>query len=138
MFFAEELMLSNSEYELMEEHATEFAALGFDVEYRGGGHIAVNGRPAMLDVATPLDELIYELLHSIEEGGMPMDEQRHHLASLMARRGSAGYGRNLRAEETRELLNRLEVCEDVSFTPSGNPIMAEITGEELAAKLCRC
>ncbi|MBO5671844.1 MAG: DNA mismatch repair endonuclease MutL [Alistipes sp.] len=138
MFFAEELTLSIDEYELMESHATEFAALGFEVEYRGDGHIAVNGRPALLDMTTPLDELIYELLHGIENGNMPLDEERNRLAQLMARRGSAGYGRNLRKEEAQELLKRLEQCDDVSFTPSGNPIMAELTVEEMAAKLMRC
>lgn len=138
MIFAEELTLSHDEYELMENHATEFAALGFDVEYRGDGHIAVKGRPAMLDLAMPIDELIYELLHGIDEGNLPLEEERRRLASLMARRGSAGYGRNLRSEDAKELLTRLEACDDVSFTPSGNPIMAELTGEELAAKLTRC
>jgi DNA mismatch repair protein MutL len=138
MFFAEELTLSIDEYELMESHATEFSALGFEVEYRGDGHIAVNGRPALLDMTTPLDELIYELLHGIENGNMPLDEERNRLAQLMARRGSAGYGRNLRKEEAQELLKRLEQCDDVSFTPSGNPIMAELTAEEMAAKLMRC
>ena len=137
MFFAEELTLSLEEYELMEQHATEFAALGFEVEYRGEGHIAVMGRPAMLDVAIPLDELIYELLHGIDNGTMPVDEERARLAELMARRASAGYGKNLRRADAEELLKRLEQCENPSFAPSGAPIMAEITLEELRAKLTR-
>jgi DNA mismatch repair protein MutL len=96
MFFAEELMLSDEEYSLMEQHAEEFAALGFEIEYRGGGAIAVEGRPAMIDTATPLDELIYELLKGIDLGEMPLDEERRRLAELMARRGSAGYRRSVR------------------------------------------
>ncbi len=137
LFFAEELTLSLSEYELMEEHATEFAALGFEVEYRGEGLIAVTGRPAMLDMTTPLDELIYELLHGIDAGSMPIDEERCRLASLMARKASAGYGRNIGREEAQAILARLEVCDDVSFSPSGAPIMAELRAEELAAKLSK-
>ena len=137
MFFAEELTLSLEEYELMEQHATEFAAMGFEVEYRGEGHIAVMGRPAMLDVAIPLDELIYELLHGIDNGAMPVDEERARLAELLARRASAGYGKNLRRADVEELLKRLEQCDNPSFAPSGAPIMAELTTDELRAKLTR-
>lgn len=137
MFFAEELTLSSEEYALMESHATEFAALGFEVEYRGAGHISVVGRPAVIDMATPLDELLYELLHGIDNGQMPLDEERRRLAELMARRGSAGYGHSLRSEEVKELIRSFEKCDNRSFTPSGAPIMAEITLDELRSKLTK-
>ena len=137
LFFAEELTLSTEEYELMENHATEFAALGFEIAYRGEGHISVEGRPAILEMTIPLDELIYELVQSIKEGNMPVDVERQRLAERMAQRGSAGYGRGVRTAEVEELLRSLERCENRSFTPSGAPIMAEITLDELRAKLSR-
>lgn len=137
MFFAEELKLSSEEYQLLESHATEFAALGFDIEYCGDDTISVIGRPAILDQSIALDELMYELLHGIECGKMPIDEERQRLAELMAQRGSAGYGHNLQTAECEELLNTLFKCDDYSFTPSGAPIMAEITHDELRTKLAR-
>ena len=137
MFFAEELVLSLDEYALMEEHATEFAAMGFEIEYLGEGRISVAGRPAILDVATPLDELIYELLHGIEDGDMPLERERERMAELMARRGSAGYGKGVKSAEALELLHRLEKCANPSFTNSGTPIMAELTVDELRAKLTK-
>ena len=135
MFFAEELTLSMEEYALMEQHAEEFAALGFEIEYRGEGAISVLGRPAMLDMATPIDELLYELLHGIDNGNLPIEEERARMAALMARRGSRGYGRGITSIEAKELLSRLEKCSNPSFTPSGAPVMAELTAEELKAKL---
>ena len=135
MFFAEELTLSMEEYSLMEEHATEFAALGFEIEYRGEGHISVLGRPATLDIATPLDELIYGLVHSIDEGDMPLEEEQSRLAEQMARRGAQGYGRGLQRSDVEALLDRLERCDNPSFSPSGAPVMAEICFEELCKKL---
>lgn len=135
MFFAEELTLSLSEYALMEEHATEFAALGFEVEYRGEGHISVLGRPATLDIATPLDELIYGLVHSIDEGDMPLEEEQSRLAQQMARRGAQGYGRGVQRSDVEALLGRLERCDNPSFSPSGAPVMAEICFDELCNKL---
>lgn len=137
MFFPEELTLSHEEYALMEEHATEFAALGFEVEYMGEGRISVVGRPATIDVSMPLDELIYELLHGIEDGELPMTEQQRRMAELMARRGSQGYGRGLRTQDVEMLLSRLEKSSNPSFTPSGTPIMAELTIEELRSKLAK-
>ena len=41
MFFAEELKLSKEEYQLLECHATEFAALGFEIEYLADDTISV-------------------------------------------------------------------------------------------------
>ena len=137
MFFSEELVLSLSEYALMEEHATEFAAMGFEIEYLGEGRISVSGRPAILDIATPLDELIYELLHGIEDGDVPLERERERMAELMARRGSAGYGRGVQSADALELLHRLEKCSNPSFTHSGCPIMAELTVEEMRAKLTK-
>lgn len=135
MFFAEELTLSVEEYSLMEEHATEFAALGFEIEYRGEGHISVLGRPATLDIATPLDELIYGLVHSIDEGDIPLEEEQSRLAEQMARRGAQGYGRGLQRSDVEALLGRLERCDNPSFSPLGAPVMAEICFEELCKKL---
>ncbi len=137
MFFAEELTLSLEEYQLLECHATEFAALGFEIEYRGDCIISVLGRPAILDQSTPLDELLYELLHGIECGTMPLEEERRRLAELMARRGSAGYERNTRTTDAEELIRSLLKCDDYSFTASGAPIMAEITHDELRGKLAK-
>lgn len=137
LFFAEELTLSLEEYQLLESHATEFAALGFEIEYRGEGSISVAGRPAILDQSTPLDELLYELLHGIECGTMPLEEERRRLAELMARRGSAGYERNTRTTDAEELIRSLLKCDDYSFTASGAPIMAEITIDELRGKLAK-
>ena len=137
MFFAEELTLSLEEYQLLECHATEFAALGFEIEYRGDCLISVLGRPAILDQSTPLDELLYELLHGIECGTMPLEEERRRLAELMARRGSAGYERNTRTTDAEELIRSLLKCDDYSFTASGAPIMAEITIDELRGKLAK-
>ena len=138
LFFAEELTLSLEEYQLLECHATEFAALGFEIEYRGDCLISVLGRPAILDQSTPLDELLYELLNGIECGTMPLEEERRRLAELMARRGSAGYERNTRTTDAEELIRSLLKCDDYSFTASGAPIMAEITIDELRGKLTRC
>lgn len=137
MFFAEELTLSLEEYEILESYAEEFAALGFEIEYRGEGGISVAGRPAILDMATPLDELLYELIHNITLGDTPIEQQRCRMAEIMASRGSRCFASGLNSANASELLHQLEKTENPCFAPSGNPIMAEITMAEIQNKLTK-
>ena len=137
MFFAEELILSLEEYERLENYATEFAALGFEIEYRGEGAISVAGRPAVIDMTTPIDELLYELLHSLDMGENVGERERRRMAELMAQRGSHNFGGGLNSTSAAELLRRLSECDNPSFTPSGCPIMAELTLDEIKAKLTK-
>ncbi len=137
MFFAEELILSLEEYERLENYATEFAALGFEIEYRGEGVISVAGRPAVIDMTTPIDELLYELLHSLDMGENMGERERRRMAELMAQRGSHNFGGGLNSASAAELLRRLAECDNTSFTPAGCPIMAELTLDEIKAKLTK-
>ncbi len=137
MFFAEELILSLEEYERLENYATEFAALGFEIEYRGEGVISVAGRPAVIDMTTPIDELLYELLHSLDMGEKLGERERRRMAELMAQRGSHNFGGGLNSATAMELLRRLSECDNPSFTSSGCPIMAELTLDEIKAKLTK-
>ena len=137
MFFAEELILSLEEYERLENYATEFAALGFEIEYRGEGAISVAGRPAVIDMTTPIDELLYELLHSLDMGEKLGERERRRMAELMAQRGSHNFGSGLNSTSAAELLRRLSECDNPSFTPSGCPIMVELTLDEIKAKLTK-
>lgn len=137
MFFAEELILSLEEYERLENYATEFAALGFEIEYRGEGAISVAGRPAVIDMTTPIDELLYELLHSLDMGENMGERERRRMAELMAQRGSHNFGGGLNSASAAELLRRLAECDNTSFTPAGCPIMAELTLDEIKAKLTK-
>lgn len=45
LLFPERLVLSAEEYDLLEEHAVEFASLGFDIECCGGGGRRGEGHP---------------------------------------------------------------------------------------------
>ena len=85
--------------------------------------------------STPIDELIYDLLHRIDDGTEPGEAQRRHMAAVMAQRCSASFGRGIGSDEAQQLLAQLESCDDRSFSPSGRPLMAQITTEEIKAKL---
>ena len=134
LLFPERLAFSENEYALLEENAVDFAALGFDLEFCGGGAVEVKGVPADIPHDT-IDRLIYELL---QEFAVPVDVQalrREKIAAVMACSGARSMSRTISTEEAESLLGQLCKGGNVSFTPSGKAVMAEITLEEIRNKL---
>lgn len=134
LLFPERLVLSGDEYALAEEHAVEFAALGFDLDFLDKGAIAVKGTPADLP-AEGIDRTIYELLQAFSMPVSLEEVRREKAAAAMARSGARGVMRCFSKEEATALLDRLSATGSISFTPSGKTILAEITIEEIRAKL---
>ena len=133
LLFPEELILSDDDFALLQEHEVEFAALGFDMEFKGEGRVVICGVPANV-VAEQIDALLYELLREVESSNDAYARIKEDMARVMAVKGSRQVSKVTR-EEAQEILNRLCECENYSFSPSGKPIMAELTLEELKSKL---
>ena len=134
LLFPDRLAFSADEYALLEQNAVEFAALGFDMEFCGEGTVEVKGIP--VDIPHDgLEELLYDLLQAFAS---PVDVQqlrRERIAAVMARSGTRTLPRSISSDEAAMLLSHLCESGNVSFTPSGKPIMAEITQDEIRAKL---
>ena len=134
LLFPERLVLSGEEYALLEEHAVEFASLGFDIDCCGGGTIEVKGTPAELP-AEGVDRLIFELLRAFETPLSAADMRREQVAAVMARSAARISPRLLSREEAATLLAQLAATEKIGFSPSGKAILTEITPEELRTRL---
>ena len=134
LLFPQQLTLSNEEYAMLEENEVEFASLGFDIEFQGDGNIEVKGTPADIE-ADEADMLIYELIKILDTPESTIDVRRSELATTVARSVSRRMPAIVSHEEATSLLNRLAETKNISFTPSGKNIMAEISLEELRAKL---
>lgn len=134
LLFPERLELSEDEYALLEEHAVEFAALGFDLDLPGGGVVEVKGTPADLP-ADAVDRLLFELLQAFAAPVSLQELRRERIAATMARAGAKNAPRTLTREEAQMLLDQLSATGNISFSPSGKIVTAEITPEDLRAKL---
>ena len=134
LLFPERLVLSKEEYALLEENAVDFAALGFDIDFCGGGAVEVKGTPADMP-ADSVDQLLFDLLQAFATPVSLADVRREKIAAAMALSGAKCAVRNLSREEAAALLARLADTGNVSFTPSGKTILAEISAEELRSKL---
>ena len=134
LLFPERLVLAEEEYALLEEHAVEVAALGFDIDFQEENAVEVKGAPADLP-ADALDQLLYDLL---QDFSLPMsagDLRRERIAATMARTASRGGVRMLAREEAAALLAQLAATGNISFSPSGKTIVAEISAEDIRARL---
>ena len=134
LLFPERLVLSGDEYALWEENAVEFASLGFDIDFCGEGTVEVRGTPADMP-ADAVDRLLFDLLQAFATPVSLSDVRREKIAGVMARSGAKGAGRTLSREEAAALLAQLADTGSFSFSPSGKAITAEITPEDLRAKL---
>lgn len=134
LLFPERLVLSGDEYALLEENAVEFAALGFDIDFCGEGTVEVRGTPADMP-ADAVDRLLFDLLQAFATPVSLSDVRREKIAGVMARSGAKSAGRTLSREEAAALLAQLADTGSFSFSPSGKAITAEITPEDLRAKL---
>lgn len=134
LLFPERLMLSGDEYALLEENAVEFAALGFDIDFAGDGAIDVKGAPADLP-AEGIDRMLYDLLQAFSTPVSLGDVRREKIAAAMALGVARGSVPMLSREEAAALLARLAETGNVSFSPSGKTVLAEILPEDIRAKL---
>ncbi len=134
LLFPEKLTFTRDEYTLLEEHAVEFAALGFDMEFCGQETVEIKGTPADLPTEA-IDRAVYELLQTFASP-VPLEEvRRDKIATLMARAGSRSVPRTPTPEEAAALLERLIATENYSFSPSGKAILTEIAPEEVKNRL---
>lgn len=134
LLFPEALTLSEDDYQLLEEHLVEFAALGFDIELLGEGRVELRGVPSS-SVGDESDRLLYDLLQEVSQAGSAVDKMREDMVRVMAVRGSRAMGRSVLREDAEYLLRQLSECENYTYTPSGKVIMSEMTQQELKNKL---
>lgn len=134
LLFPEALTLSEDDYQLLEEHLVEFAALGFDIELLGEGRVELRGVPSS-SVGDESDRLLYDLLQEVSQAGSAVDKMREDMVRVMAVRGSRAMGRSVLREDAEFLLRQLSECENYTYTPSGKVIMSEMTLQELKNKL---
>ena len=120
LLFPELLTLTEEEYELAEEYAVDFAALGFDIKAQGANTIEVFGIPA--DVQTEqLDRAVYDLLQNLKLPQSVVELRRNGLAQTLAHSASTG---NIRfSQEDAERLVSQILASGECYTSGGKRIL---------------
>jgi DNA mismatch repair protein MutL len=108
---------------------------GFAVEPFGPGGFLLRAAPAALRRDDPA-RAFRELLDLLTREDAPADPGRRVAASL-ACHAAVRAGRNLTAEEMRELIEQLERCDTPQTCPHGRPTMLHLSADELARRFAR-
>lgn len=132
LLFPELLTLTEEEYDLVEEYAVDFAALGFDIKAAGANTIEVYGIPA--DVHTEqLDRAVYDLLQSLKLPQSAVELRRNALAQTLAHSEAVGAVRF--SQEDAERLTTQILAAGESYTPSGKRILSAFSAIEIKSLL---
>jgi DNA mismatch repair protein MutL len=120
---AETLDLSFAEADTLKKLIPELWAFGLDIEPFGGNTFAVKSIPALLG-GREIKPLVMEMIDTVAElgGDHGMEKILDRCLILMACHGTVRANQALTEEEIRELLCRLDACENSSHCPHGRPI----------------
>ena len=124
LLFPEELTLTEEEYDLIEEYAVDFAALGFDIKAQGANMIEVFGIPADMQ-SEQLDRTIYDLLQSLKLPQSVIEVRRSMLAQTLALSEASGCTHF--SQETAEKLVKQILAMAESYTPGGKRIVSAMS-----------
>lgn len=134
LLFPERLIFSHEEYRLLEAEEVTLAALGFDLRFEGSDTVDVHGLPADVNL-DEMEPLLHELLQRFAEPVEAESVRREQAALVLARNAARTTAHRPAAEQLTALLEQLAAAENYSYSPSGRPILTELSIEELRAKL---
>jgi DNA mismatch repair protein MutL len=132
LLFPEELILTEEEYDLVEEYALDFALLGFDLKLKQGTTIEVLGTPA--DVAPEaIDRAIYDLIQCLKLPQSVVALRRDAMAQALAHSDSVRRV-NFVQEEAERIVNSMLAME-MTRTPAGKDIVVAISADDIKNRL---
>lgn len=126
------LAVSEREASVVEEHATRFAELGFDVARSGPQGVAVRRIPVLLDGAD-VAQLVRDVIADLAVHGESrrIEESSNELLSTMACHGSVRANRRLSLPEMNALLREMEATERSGQCNHGRPTWVQLGIAEL-------
>lgn len=128
----ESVAVSEREADLAEQHATELARLGLQVERRSATTLVVRSMPALLAGADAA-ALLRDMLADLNEGqpATRVEQQLNETLSTMACHGSVRANRALTVDEMNALLRAMEHTERADQCNHGRPTWTRLSLKEL-------
>jgi len=110
-----------------------FVVLGFEIEAFGKNTIIVRGTPAELGEFN-IQDMIESILESYKLNTFDVKmDPFENLCKSMAKSAAIKYGKSLEEEEMTMILESLFNCENPLYSPSGKPIIMEMSKIDLEA-----
>ena len=123
--------LTPNDFTLIETLFAHFKLVGFEIEPFGKNTIVVQGTPADLgDFNT--QEMIEGILETYKLNNFDTKlDPFENMCKSMAKNAGIKYGKTLEQEDINLLLEHLFNCENPMYSPSGKPIIMEMSKQEL-------
>jgi len=129
--FPKTIDLTVNETNCLMEIFTDISALGFDIEFLSDTQIIINGYPPDTDSYDPV-KLIKQIIASFTEETLDIETGRiEKIAKEMAVTASIHYGKILKNEEMKDLVDHLFACETPNYSPSGKLIISILNLDEI-------
>jgi DNA mismatch repair protein MutL len=129
LLFPEQVAISHSDAQLLEEMHTEIAALGFDIEISPNGAL-VKGLPAEM-AEKSADHFLQDFLRQYLEEDRIQLTSSEKLAWSLAKSSAVKKGQSLSVPEMRDIVRRLFECEQSEFTRSGKTICKTLSVDQI-------
>jgi DNA mismatch repair protein MutL len=122
---------------LLEQHAADFAALGFEIEPFGPGTVALRSLPASIDPAKA-EEMVAGMAADLERmGGMSPEKLRKELVVSASCQEAIKINTQLTKEKMHWLIDELFKCELPMRCPHGRPVVLTFGEDELRRRFGR-
>ena len=123
--------LNPAEHAILIQLIDDICSLGFSVRDMGGQEIEISAMPDGFK-SGDLKEWFETFLKEAKENEADLREElTKKVAVSLARSSALGYGRNMQAEEMRELLDQLFACSEPAMTADGKAVIRILPTEDL-------
>ncbi len=131
VLFPVTIELTPNDFALIETLKPHFKLIGFDIEPFGKNTIVVQGTPAELGEFNS-QEMVEGILETYKLNTYDTKlDPFENLCRSMAKSACIKYGKQLEEEEITLLIEHLFNCENPMYSPSGKPIMMEMSKLDL-------
>ncbi len=122
---------------MVEGHAEDLAALGFEVEPFGPGTVAIRSLPAAIEPDSAEDILTGMAADLEKTGKLPPEKLRKELVISASCQDAIKVNTNLNSEKIRWLIDELFRCQMPMRCPHGRPIVLTFGEDELRRRFGR-
>ena len=130
LLFAERMVLSADDVELMTLQRDRFVDFGFDFSVVDSNTVEFTSLPADVE-RSAIEDVVYDMLDSLRDGiGVSERQRKERLAAILSR--SRGV-KALSEGEVEAVLDSLEGCRDCSLTYDGRPVVRLVEPADIKA-----
>ena len=131
VLFPEMVQFAATDQLALDSILPEMREMGFQLDSLGGGSYAVNAVPAGIEGLNVVALIREMVTAAVDSGTSVKADIDHALALSLARNAAIPQGQVLGNAEMDNIVNELFACDNVNYTPSGEPVIAIMKQQDI-------